>query len=219
MSDKPSSPSKLERPDASMGLELEKLRLEQARYRTDVIKWIVVAVGAVISFAVIDYGKLRLEKFRITAENQRELLDSYLSATESPQPDVWKRKLHVLQNFADDERIKDMAKAELQYIENFAALDALYRETLKVASQLVEPGQLADPKRVQARARFIQLYWGDLPFAGESGDVAIAMRDFRNALIDAENAGPDKTEEWANVGIALLGLSSALKESMPEYPR
>jgi hypothetical protein len=200
-------------------LELEKLRLEQARYRTDVLKWIVVAVGAVISFAVIDYGKLRLEKFRLVAENQRELLNSYLTATESPEPDVWKRKLHVLQNFADDKRIKDWAQTELKYIENFAALDALYRETLKVASQLVEPGQLADPKRVQARARFNQLYWGDLPYAGESGEVVDAMIKFRDALIAAERPGTDKTEEWDNVSLALIGLSRALKESTPEYPQ
>jgi hypothetical protein len=28
------------------------------------------------SFAVIDYGKLQLDKFRVTAENQRQLLDA-----------------------------------------------------------------------------------------------------------------------------------------------
>ena len=48
-------------------VEAEKLRLEQARYRADILKWIVVAVGAVISFAVVDYGKLRLEQFRVQA--------------------------------------------------------------------------------------------------------------------------------------------------------
>ncbi len=55
-------------------IEVEKLRLEQARHKADIMKWVVVAIGAVISFAVIDYGKLRLEQFRATAENQREPL-------------------------------------------------------------------------------------------------------------------------------------------------
>jgi hypothetical protein len=198
-------------------LEFEKLRLEQARYRTDVLKWIVVAIGAVISFAVIDYGKLRLEQFRLTAENQRELLNSYLTATESPQPDVWKRKLHILLNFADDARIKVWAQAELKYIEEFAALDALYRETLKVASQLVEPGRLSDPERVQARARFNQLYWGDLPYAGESPQVIEAMIKFRDALIAAEGAGRENPEAWQNLNLRLIRLSQALRDSTPNH--
>ena len=167
----------------SVDLEVRKLELERARYRTDILKWIVVAIGAVVSFVVIDYGKLKLERFRVTAESQRQLLDAYLRATEAPQPDVWKRKLHILQNFADDERMQQWADTELKYIETFAGLDALYRETLKVASQLVEPGRLTHPDRAQARARFNQLYWADLPYAGESQKVIEAMIAFRQGLL------------------------------------
>src|SRR6266700_5623451 len=90
-------------------LELLKFDLERSRYRTDIAKWALIALGAVVSFAVIDYGKLQIERFQATAENQRQLLQAYLTATEAAQPDVWKRKLHVIQNFATDDQIKKWA--------------------------------------------------------------------------------------------------------------
>jgi hypothetical protein len=201
-----------------ISLERARLQLEHTRYRTEFLKWIVIAVGAVVSFMVIDYGKLKLEQFRVTSENQRALLNSYLTATESPQPDVWKRKLHILLNFADDQRIKDWAEAELRYIESFAALDALYRETLKVAAQLVDRGRLNEPERLQARSRFEQLYWGDLPYAGESQQVVSAMIGFRNALIAAESAGPEGARAWQELSTKLIQLSQALRDSTPKYP-
>ena len=198
-------------------LEYERLRLEQARYRADVLKWIIVAVGAVISFAVIDYGNLKLERFRATAENQRELLNAYLKATESPAPEVWKRKLKLIVNSTVDENTTAWAQAELEYINKFAALDALYRETLKVASQLVEPNRLLEPERVQARARFNQLYWADLPYAGESQEVISAMIAFRSQLILAENAGSgiEGRDQWEQLNQDLIRLSGALRESTP----
>jgi len=211
------SASDPERAPSSPDLELLKFRLEKARYRTDILKWIVIAIGAIVSFAVIDYGKLRLEQFRVVADNQRQLLDAYLRTTESVQPDVWKRKLHVLENFADDERMRQWAQRELRYIESFAALDALYRETLKVASQLVERGRLNDPERIRARVRYNQLYWADLPYAGESQAVISTMIAFRDQLMAAERAPTDK-QAWENLNGRLIGLSKALRESTPIYP-
>src|SRR5262249_46524709 len=149
----------------AVDLEFLKFQLERSRYRIDILKWIIIALGAIISFWVIDRGKLKLEQFRVTADSQRQLLEAYLKTTEAPEPDVWKRKLHILENLADDERMQRWVHIELQYIESFAALDALYRETLKVASQLIDPERLNDPERTKARARFNQLYWADLPYA------------------------------------------------------
>jgi hypothetical protein len=158
-------------------IESQRLRLERARYQADILKWIIVAIGATVSFAVIDYGKLGLEQFRAAAENQRGLLNAYLTATESPEPDVWKRKLHLIMSLTDDHKTTAWAQAEIEYIDRFAALDALYRETLKVASQLVEPGRVNEPDRVQARARYNQLYWADLPYAGEIDAQQVAQPD------------------------------------------
>jgi hypothetical protein len=197
-------------------LELAKFRLEQSRYRTDILKWVVVAIGAIVSFAVIDYGKLRLEQFRVTADTKRQLLEAYLKATESPQPDVWKRKLHLLQDFADDEPMKKWAERELRYIEEFAALEALYLETLKVASQLVEPGRLTDPSRVESRMRYNQLYWADLPYGGESQSVISAMVAFRDQLIAAEST-PKSAQGWEELNRRLIALSKALRDSRPVY--
>ena len=201
----------------TMNLEIEKLRLEQARYRADLLKWVVVAIGAVISFAVIDYGKLRLEQFRATAENQRELLNEYLKSTESPEPDIWRRKLHLIVNSTADTRTTLWAQAELEYINNFAALDTLYRETLKVASQLVEPSRMNEPDRVQARARYNQLYWADLPYAGESQEVIEAMIAFRTQLLVAEEkeSRSEGLKEWAELNLRLIRLSEALRKSSP----
>jgi len=206
----------LERNPSSSDLELLKYQLERSRYRTDILKWVIIAIGAIVSFAVIDYGKLKLEQFQVTANNQRQLLEAYLNATESPQPDVWKRKLHVLENFAGDEGMRQWVQSELKYIENFAALDALYRETLKVASQLIERGKLNNPERVKERARFNQLYWADLPYAGESQAVITAMVRFRNGLETAEQK-PENIEAWNKLNELLINLSQALRESTPKY--
>ena len=192
------------------------LSVEEKRYRIDIVKWIIVAVGAVISFVVIDYGKLRLEQFHVASEHEQQLLNAYLQATESAQPDIWKRKLHILMNISSDDRMKSWAKQEFDYIENFAGLDALYRETLKVASQLVEPTNLGDPERAKARVRFNQLYWADLPHAGESREVSQAMVDFRDALIDAEKA-PRDSGAWEELSLKLYSLSNVIRESAPKY--
>ena len=199
--------------DAAGG-EQKRMKLEELRLRYEVLKWALVAIGAIVSFYVIDVGKLRLEEFRSRADNQRALLQSYLGATESVQPDVWKRKLRVLQTFSDDQNIRAWAGEELKYIENFAALDALQRETLKVASQLVSAGSLLDPQRKVVRARYEQLYWADLPFAKESGSVAQAMIAFRTALVEAE-LNPKNPDAWQNLEIKLFQLSVALRDHQP----
>ena len=211
------SDSASERAPSSQDLEVLKFGLERTRYRTELLKWIVLAIGAIISFYVLDLGKLRLEQFRVRADSQRQLLEAYLKATESPQPDVWKRKLHILENFSDDDHMRQWARVELQYIQDFAGLDALYRETLKVASQLVEPNRLNTAERIQARVRYNQLYWADLPYARESGPVASAMVAFRNQLVAAEGA-PANKQAWDELNIRLIDLSRALRDSTPNYP-
>lgn len=195
-------------------MEQRKFQLEQSRFRYDVLKWAIAVLGGVASFYVIDLGKLKLEQFRVRAENQRALLQSYLGATESVQPDVWKRKLNVLQTFSDDPNIQIWAGRELENLQNYAALDALYRETLKVASQLVSSRTLNDPARQTVRARYEQLYWADLPFAKESTEVDSAMAGFRKTLIEAER-NPSNPEAWRDLETDLLSLSKALQRSMP----
>lgn len=198
-------------------LELRRLRLEERRYLADILKWAIVAVGAVVSFYVIDVGKLRLEEFRSRAENQRLLLKEYLTATEATQPDVWKRKLHILAKYSDDERIRSWAKSQFDYVQGYAEKYTLYREALKVSSQLVRRISSKDAQREAARARFEQLYWADLPFAGEDRPVAEKMVDFRNALMAAENS-PGDEGNWNSLEIALKHLADTLKQSMPKEP-
>ena len=41
--------------------------------------------------------------------------------------------------------MRQCAKAELKYIQDFTGIEALYLETLKVALQLVEPNRLNTP--------------------------------------------------------------------------
>lgn len=199
-------------------LELLKFRLERSRHRTDLAKWVAIAVGAVVSFGVIDYGNLQLERFRATAENQRQLLESYLTATDSPEPEVWKRRLNVLIQVADDERIRAWAQSELLYIQEFAERNALYRETPQVASKLIDPSRLSDPDRILARVRFEQLYWVDLPFVHEGKKVEAAMVQFRNALLAAEQA-PTNPALWSKLPGLLYNLALTLRDETPDDPR
>lgn len=192
-------------------MDLLKYKLERSRFRADTIKWVAIAAGAVASFAVIDYGKLRLEQFRTGAEIERQMLDSYFKATESAEPDVWRRKLQVLLYSSQDPRIVRWAETELCRIRDFAGKEALYREAVKVASQLMERDQLSDPKRKESRARFEQLYWADLPLVGESENVEKAMVDFRGALQTAEKY-PDVY--WDELYTALIALSTTVGAQM-----
>jgi hypothetical protein len=204
-------------PEWRMAVTLD-MTLDGWKLITDIAKWVIAGIAAVVSFIVIDVGRLKLEEFKAQAENQRLLLQAYLSATESVQPDIWKRKLRVLQTYSQDERIRDWAGVELQYVESYAEQDALYRETLKIASQLVRRSKgESDGRWDDARARFEQLYWADLPYARESPDVAAAMIDFRSALLVAE-AKPNAEQLWNNLDLSLLRLSNTLRQSQPKGP-
>ena len=154
-----------------------------------------------------------LEEFRSRAENQRALLQSYLTATESVQPDVWKRKLRVLHTFSTDPNIVLWANNELVKIETFSERDALCRETLKVASQLVSEDALKDQQRAVIRSRYEQLFWADLPFAKESDAVAKAMVAFRDTLVEAEKK-PKANGAWTHLDAALIALSNTLRDSL-----
>ena len=191
-------------------LEILKLKLERDRYRAEIVKWIVVAIGAAVSFAVIDYGKLRLERARLASENQFKFIEAYTKATESAQPEIWKRRLDVLQLFATDNQVRAWATNQLDYIDRFAALDALYRETLRTASQLVDRSTVSDPERMKARRRFEQLYWADLPFAGESPEVESGMVAFRDGLMAAEQT-PTEAAAWTHLNSLLIKLSKTFK--------
>lgn len=191
-------------------LEILKLKLERDRHYAEIIKWIVVAMGAAVSFAVIDYGKLRLERARLASDSQLKLIEAYSKATEAVEPEIWKRKLDVLQLFAADEPVRAWARNQLDYIDEFAALDALYRETLRTASQLVDPSAVNDPERLKARRRFEQLFWADLPFAGESTEVVRSMVAFRGGLVAAEKT-PADAEAWTGLNSLLIKLSETFK--------
>lgn len=65
----------------------------------DFLKWVVAAIGAVASFLVIDWGKLKLEKNKAKSQKEQSLLNSYLEATETSNPDLWLRKLRLIKKF------------------------------------------------------------------------------------------------------------------------
>jgi hypothetical protein len=207
-----------EKKPESENLEFQKFRLERIRHYTDLAKWVVAAIAAIISFFVIDLGNLRVEQFRATAENQRQLLEAYLNASEAPEPEAWRRKLFVLIKVADDERIRSWAQLELDYIDKYAERAALYRQAPKVASQLINPSRLDQPDRIQARLQFDQLYWVDLPTVKESTPVAGAMKTFRDALVAAE-AEPDNKDLWSRLDGLLYALAKTLRDETPHDPR
>jgi hypothetical protein len=210
------SDSKTQQVIGENGLDQLKYQLEIRRFRMELAKWIIISVGTVASFIVIDIGKLNLEKEHFQAESRRQLIEAYFSASDSPRPEVWKRKLHILENISNDEATRDWAQGELGFVDEFAEKDALYRETLKVSSQLADRKNLARPDRIAARARFEQLYWADLPYAKESAEVISAMVAFRDSLTAAENA-PEDERLWNMVNGHLIALSRTLRDSTPVY--
>jgi hypothetical protein len=202
--------------DKAFQLEILKLKLERYKYRAEIAKWVVIAIGAAVSFAVIDYGKLRLERSRLSSENELKYIQEYSKAIETADPDLWKRKLKMLNAFATDNRARDWVKDQLEFIDKVGALDTLYRETLKTASQLVDAAGVNEADRVKARRRYEQLYWADLPFANESGNVASAMVAFRRSLVEAENA-PADAKLWDALNTRLIELSKTLKDEVRSF--
>lgn len=199
----------------SQELEFARLALERARYRADIVKWLILAVGAVISFAVIDYGRLQLEKFSAESENERALLNAYLDASDTVQPDIWVRKLEVVRTLSTQPSLRAWADGELHYIRKCAAKEAVYRETLQTAAALLRPDRNATPAWVAARQRFEQLYWADLPYVKESGAVAGAMIAFRKALISIDSGGSERSNTEAALNGAMIELANALAEDDP----
>ena len=196
-------------------LESEKLSLEKSKHRIELIKWLLIALGAVASFWVIDYGKLKLEKYRAQSQNERELLMSYLTAMESEKPEIWRRKIQFLMQYSSDSRIKAFSQNQIEYINKYAELDALYRETLKVASKIsIKDGYSPEERREEIQ-RFEQLYWAELPLAGESDAVSIAMVDFRKKLHLTGQNNDLEEAYWNKINLSLLELATAIRSSMP----
>lgn len=196
-------------------LESEKISLEKTKYRMELVKWLFISLGAVASFWVIDLGKLELEKYRAQSQNERELLMSYLGAMESEKPEIWRRKIQFLMQYSNDSRIKSFSHNQIEYINKYAELDALYRETLKVASKLSIKEGLTSENRTKEIQRFEQLYWAELPLAGESESVSKAMIDFRKKLYTSPKEDEDGSKYWNQLNLSLLELATAIRTSMP----
>nr|WP_067297649.1 hypothetical protein [Marinobacterium profundum] len=201
--------------DKEYQLELKKISLDKAKLRFDLMKWVVIAVGAIVSFWVIDYGNLRLEQYRAQSLNERELLVSYMNAMETSKPEVWKRKLQFLIEYSSDSKIENFAIQQLDYINQYAELTSLYREAIETASSLAVKDALTPSDRKQKFLRFEQLYWAELPLAGESTQVSTAMVRYRTQLLKTQ-ADPELVKHWNELSFAMLELSTAIRSSMPD---
>ena len=199
--------------DRDYQLELARLDLDRGRFRHEIVKWVIIAVGAAVSFFVIDYGRLQLERFRVSAENERALLDAYLTASETLEPDLWLRKLELIRTLSSDSGLSDWAGREVTYVQECAAKAVIYQETLRVAASLLDPHADAD-ELVAARRRFEQLYWADLPYVGEGPGVKKAMIDFRKVLVAAETTSP--AGALPNLNNVMIGLGDALRDEDPK---
>jgi len=198
--------------DTDVDFERAKLTLERDRFRAEIIRWLVLAVGAVVSFAVIDYGRLQLERFRTTAENERALLNAYLEASATVEPDLWLRKLDLIRTLSTNDRLRSWAAGEIIFVRQCAAKAAIYRETLRTGAALLDPHDRSD-KRIAARRRFEELYWADLPYVRESSEVAAAMVKFRTALVAADSGSPGG--ELPDLNVAMIDLGRVLADSDP----
>ncbi|GAA3653695.1 hypothetical protein [Flavivirga jejuensis] len=176
----------------------------------NLLKWVVAAIGAVATFFVIDIGKLKLEKYKAKTQKEQSLLNSYLQATETPDPDLWLRKLRLIKIFSTDSHILEWASGEEKFIKEQSALIELYRETVKVTSILANRNTYNTPDWIEASKRYYQLYWADLPYYGESQPVISTMIEFKKKFDKIEN--DSDVEQWRAMNIALIKLAKTLKE-------
>ena len=185
--------------------EIAQLDLEHQKMIFEVVKWIIISIAAIISFWIIDVGKLRLERKRSSNENKLNLLNAYLKATEVPNPDLWLRKLRLIKALSDKNvtDMKSWAIQEEQYIIKVSALVVLYKETMKVASVLANRDQYLSDEWKKSRNRFYELYHGELVFYKESEDVEDAMVAFKDKL---EAIDPGKEDDWNEMDQELLNL-------------
>ncbi|MGV8986417.1 MAG: hypothetical protein ACOH2H_09055 [Cypionkella sp.] len=172
-----------------------------------------MAIGAAISFLVIDYGRLQLERFRVSAENERALLNAYLLASDTQNPDLWLRKLELIQTLSIDPALKDWAGREITYVKNCSAKAVIYQETLRVAASLLDP-QTEPTERAAAQRRFEQLYWADLPYVHEGPGVAGAMVHFREAFVAAGSS--PAADGLTALNVAMINLGKALSDDDPK---
>ena len=191
--------------------ENAEIALENKKLIFAVIKWAIIAIGVVISFWVIDVGKLKLETEKARNLNKQNLLNTYLQATETPNPDLWLRKLRLIKELSDNDMadMKLWAQKEEKYIKEVSALVVLYQETVKVVSTLSNRNQYLSDEWKSARNRFYELYHGDLVFYKESDNVQTAMVQFKNRL---EVINPDEDKSWDEMDQQLLSLVIVLSE-------
>ena len=176
----------------------------------ELLKWAVAAFGAMVSFFIIDLGRLNLEKYKTKTQKEQSLLNSYLLATETPDPDLWLRKLRLIKMFSTDSQILEWASGEEKFIKEQSALIELYKETVKVTSILANRKTYNTPDWIEASKRYYQLYWADLPYYGESQPVISTMMEFKKQFDKIEN--DRTTEQWEAMNIALIELAETLRE-------
>lgn len=191
--------------------EIAEIALENKKLIFAVIKWVIIAIGVVISFWVIDVGKLKLEREKARNLNKQNLLNTYLQATETPNPDLWLRKLRLIKALSDNDMadMKLWAQKEEKYIKEVSALVVLYQETVKVVSILSNRDQYLSDEWKSARNRFYELYHGDLVFYKESDNVQTAMVQFKHQL---EAINPNEDNSWDEMDQQLLSLVIVLSE-------
>ncbi len=198
--------------------EIAELALENRKLFFEIIKWTILSLGVVISFWIIDVGKLQLEEKRASNENKKNLLNAYLEATETPDPDLWLRKLRLIKALSDKNvtDMKSWATQEEKYIKEVSALVVLYQETMKVASVLSNRDQFQADEWKKSRNRFYELYHGDLVFFGESKKVEDAMVKFKKSF---EAITKSKQKNWDGLDQELLMLVITLSEETEKLKR
>jgi len=148
-------------------VEFQKLKTEKFKSIIEISKWIVISIGAIISFLIIDVGNLKIEEFKADSIHEENLLNSYLESTKTTNPDLWTRKLRLIREFSTDTAIINWAGKEEEYIKNKAALLVLYKETIRIGSILANRNLYQTAEWMNASKRYYQLYWAELPFYGE----------------------------------------------------
>lgn len=188
----------------------KRFLLEERNVWFTMVKWGLLAVGSCIVYCTIDKVNVKTEKFKVDSAYETKLMDSYLAATETVNPDLWLRKLAIIKNFAKDASTKAWVEKEEKYISQKLALLSLYKELIGVCSVIANRREFGSEKWNEAYAKFYQLHFAQLPFYDESLDVADEMSRFKKQMDVINNDSSKKN--WDEIDKCLLSLSGLLKE-------
>jgi hypothetical protein len=177
-------------------LEIERRRLEERKIerRWELAKWGLAGMVAIIGFLMI---KPR-EQERLDLTFKRDLLKDYISAKDKGDPNLWTRKIELINVFigTKDERLADFVRSEMERVAK-----ALKLETDKVATD--EAKKMESNKAELAKTEIAKI---------DKKVVAAGIRDAEKNKLMADKKKFEQQKREAEAKYAAASIKAAQLE-------